>query len=59
LLAAARKFSNDGVTPPEISHPEVYQVRADALFLNPDESWVDRTAHRRKVNAAVNPDSPK
>jgi phthalate 4,5-dioxygenase oxygenase subunit len=59
LLGAAKKFANDGVTPPEISHPEVYQVRADALFLQPDASWVTSTTHRRKVNAAVNPDSPQ
>jgi phthalate 4,5-dioxygenase oxygenase subunit len=59
LLGAAKKFANDGVTPPEISHPEVYQVRADALFLQPDASWVTSTTDRRKVNAAVNPDSPQ
>lgn len=59
LLAAAKKFANDGVTPAEVSQPAVYQVRADALFLNPDESWVERTHQRRKVDATVNPDSPK
>ena len=58
LLNAIKKHEVDGETPPEVLNPGVYQVRADALFLEPDESWLESTVERRKVSAASNPDSP-
>ena len=59
LTEAAKKFAEDGETPPEVTHPEVYQIRADALFLEPGESWYDNTFERRKVSLTSNPDSPR
>ena len=58
LLNAIKKHEVDGETPPEVLNPRVYQVRADALFLEPEESWLENTVERRKVSAASNPDSP-
>jgi phthalate 4,5-dioxygenase len=58
LIEATKKFASDGITPHEVLHPEVYQVRADALFLDPDSSWIEKTVERRKVSLTANPDSP-
>jgi hypothetical protein len=58
LIQAVRKFAADAETPHEVTHPEVYQIRADALFLDHGVSWIDRTAERRKVSLTANPDSP-
>jgi hypothetical protein len=59
LIEAARRHSNDGQTPPEVMHPEVYAIRADATFLDPGEPWFESTTERRKVHADWNPDSPR
>jgi len=59
LLESAKKFALDSETPFEVNAPEVYQVRADALFLEPDDHWLESTAERRRVNSISNPDSPK
>ena len=58
LIEAAKKHANDGETPYEVLNPEVYQVRADAVFLDPGTSWLEQTADRRKVSLMNNPDSP-
>ena len=59
LTEAAKQHAEDGLTPPEVSSPEVYQIRADALFLEVGESWYDAGLDRRKVSLTNNPDSPK
>jgi hypothetical protein len=59
LTEAAKKFAEDGLTPPEVLSPEVYQVRADALFLEPSESWFESSAKRRQVSLTNNPNAPR
>ncbi|MBV9173216.1 MAG: hypothetical protein JOZ81_24390 [Chloroflexi bacterium] len=56
LLEAAKALRQRGVVPGEISDPDSYAVRADALFLPADQSWFEATSERRKVVAGVNPD---
>jgi hypothetical protein len=58
LTEAVKKYAEDGLTPPEVQLPEVYRIRADALFLEVDESWYDKGVERRKVSLTNNPDSP-
>ena len=58
LTEAVKKHAKDGETPPEVLSPGVYQIRADALFLEPGESWYDSSSERRKVSLTKNPDSP-
>jgi phenylpropionate dioxygenase-like ring-hydroxylating dioxygenase large terminal subunit len=59
LTGATKKFAQDGETPYEVTHPDVYQIRADALFLEPAEPWYASTAKRRRVSLTANPDSPQ
>lgn len=59
LIEAAKKHAQDSETPPEVMHPEVYAIRADATFLEPSEPWYESTTERRKVHADWNPDSPR
>ena len=59
ITEAAKKHAEDGLTPPEVQSPEVYQIRADAQFLEVGESWYDKGLDRRKVSVTNNPDSPK
>jgi len=56
LLEAAKALRQRGVVPGEISDPDSYAVRADALFLPADQSWFEASSERRKVVAGVNPD---
>jgi nitrite reductase/ring-hydroxylating ferredoxin subunit len=56
LLEAARALGERGEIPREISEPESYSVRSDALFLRADEKWFETTSERRRALAGVNPD---
>ena len=40
----------------EISHPENYAMRSDAVLIPAGRSWLEATVERRKVLAGVNPD---
>ena len=56
LLDAAKALRERGEVPGEISEPESYAVRSDALFLRSEEKWYEVTSERRGVLAGVNPD---
>jgi nitrite reductase/ring-hydroxylating ferredoxin subunit len=58
LLRAARKLRDQGITPAAIGNPDAYLVRADALLIPPDQSWLEASEERRKVVAGVNPACP-
>ncbi|MGA2394868.1 MAG: Rieske 2Fe-2S domain-containing protein [Candidatus Lustribacter sp.] len=58
LLNAAKALRDRNEVPHEISHPEVYAVRGDAILIDTDASWFDSTAERRVVVAGTNPDCP-
>jgi phenylpropionate dioxygenase-like ring-hydroxylating dioxygenase large terminal subunit len=56
LLDAAKALRERAEVPGEISEPESYAVRSDALLLRSDEKWYEMTSERRRVLAGVNPD---
>jgi len=58
LIAEAIALSNEGSMPEEISHPEAYRVRSDAILIPADASWIEATEERRKVLAGLNPACP-
>ncbi len=58
LLRASKELRDNGVVPTEIDNPEVYMVRADALLIPAEESWLEATEGRRRVLAGVNPSCP-
>ena len=55
LLNAARLLRERGTAPEEVSDPEVYMVRSDALLLPRDVSWFAATEERRRAVPGVNP----
>ena len=57
MLLAAKALREDGVTPPGVLDPEVYQVRAAAVEAPRNESWIDASAEHRKVQADRNYDA--
>jgi phthalate 4,5-dioxygenase oxygenase subunit len=58
LLNTAKALRDRNEVPHEITNPEVYAVRGDAILIEPDASWFDVTAERRIVVAGTNPDCP-
>jgi phthalate 4,5-dioxygenase len=56
LLEAAKALREHGVVPGEITEPESYAVRSDALLLPAEQQWFDATIERRRALAGVNPD---
>jgi hypothetical protein len=44
LLAAAQALMSDGVVPPGVDHPEVYQQRSGGVVLPEDADWIAATA---------------
>jgi phthalate 4,5-dioxygenase len=56
LLDSARALRERSVVPGEISEPESYAVRSDALLLPVDQPWFEATSERRRALAGVNPD---
>jgi phenylpropionate dioxygenase-like ring-hydroxylating dioxygenase large terminal subunit len=56
LLEAAKALQERGATPGEISQPECYAVRSDALLLPAEEPWFEATTERRKALVGLNPD---
>ena len=55
LLNAARLLRERGTVPEEVSEPNAYMVRSDALLLPKDESWFAATEGRRQAVPGVNP----
>ena len=58
LLNEALALAERGEAPAEIEKPEVYQVRADALLIPAEQSWLEASERRRKVLAGDNPACP-
>ena len=58
LIRAAEALDERGEEPPEVTKPEVYQVRADAVLIPAEQSWIEATEDRRKVLAGLNPACP-
>jgi hypothetical protein len=58
LLDSAKALRDRNEVPHEISNPEVYAVRGDAVLIDGEASWFDVTAERRLVVAGTNPDCP-
>lgn len=56
LLEAAKALRERGIVPGEISEPESYAVRSDALLLSADQKWFEATIERRIALTGVNPD---
>jgi phenylpropionate dioxygenase-like ring-hydroxylating dioxygenase large terminal subunit len=56
LLEAAKALRDQAAVPREITEPQSYAVRSDALLLQTGESWFAATTERRKALAGVNPD---
>ena len=58
LIRASKELRDHGTAPAEIDNPEAYMVRADALLLPAEESWLKASEKRRRVLAGVNPSCP-
>jgi phthalate 4,5-dioxygenase oxygenase subunit len=58
LLRASKELRDHRTVPAEIDNPEAYMVRADALLLPAEESWLKAGEKRRRVLAGVNPSCP-
>ena len=58
LLRATKELRDGGAVPAEVDTPEAYMVRADALLIRADDSWLKATEERRRVLAGVNPSAP-
>jgi phthalate 4,5-dioxygenase len=58
LIEGALALRDRGEEPPEIRKPDAYQVRADAILIPDDQSWIEATEDRRKVLAGYNPACP-
>lgn len=58
LLREAIALQDEGAVPDELSHPEAYSVRADAILIPDGESWIEATEERRRVLAGSNPACP-
>jgi phthalate 4,5-dioxygenase oxygenase subunit len=58
LLQSATALQSRDEEPPEVSQPEVYRVRADAVLIPAAQSWVEATEERRKILAGYNPACP-
>ncbi len=58
LLRASRALRDHGTVPPEVTNPEAYMIRADALLIPTTDSWFEATQDRRRVLAGVNPSCP-
>jgi phthalate 4,5-dioxygenase oxygenase subunit len=58
LLRTAKDLRDNGMEPAEVDDPDVYMVRADALIIPLEESWLRATEERRRVLAGVNPSCP-
>jgi phthalate 4,5-dioxygenase len=57
ILRAAKALREEGVTPPGVLNPEVYQVRPAAVELPRHVSWIDASQEHRKVHADRNYDA--
>jgi hypothetical protein len=55
-VEAAKALRDRAAVPGEISQPECYAVRSDALLLPADQPWYEATSERRKALVGVNPD---
>ncbi|MGH3239708.1 MAG: Rieske 2Fe-2S domain-containing protein [Spirillospora sp.] len=49
LIAAAKALAEQGVTPPGVDDPEVYQQRSGGIVLPKDADWVERTQNLRRA----------
>jgi phthalate 4,5-dioxygenase len=58
LIDGARALQERGELPPETFNPDGYQVRADAILIPAEQSWVEATEERRRVMAGYNPACP-
>jgi hypothetical protein len=55
VLNAAKALRAEGVTPPGIDDPDLYQVRASAAVLPRDVHWLEATEHLLRVVPGSNP----
>jgi len=58
LVTTAKALRDNGAIPPELSTPDCYLARADAVLLDAGDSWQEATAERRIARAGINSDSP-
>jgi phenylpropionate dioxygenase-like ring-hydroxylating dioxygenase large terminal subunit len=49
LLETAKKFAEDGVTPPGVDNPDVYLKRSANLLLPRDKDWITGTEQVRRA----------
>jgi phenylpropionate dioxygenase-like ring-hydroxylating dioxygenase large terminal subunit len=47
LIAAAKALANEGVTPPGVDQPKVYQQRSGGVVLRKDQDWLEATKDLR------------
>jgi hypothetical protein len=55
LVNAAEALDKEGVAPPGVDEPEVYRTRSVMATLAEGADWIDATAERRQVPAALGP----
>jgi len=56
LLATLKSLRDQGELPAEVSQPDNYYTRADAVLLPAGMPWFESTAERRRVTPGTNPD---